>query len=210
MRKDNAIFFAGGLIFGLLLGYFVFAAVSQTTGGLASSAGPAGPLGVTGMGGGITQSAQQAQQAMSRRVLDPQEVTALQNMIEQNPNDNESRIRLGNLYLESGHDDEAVPLFRAVLEREPGSNHARLHLAQSLSNLGRLDEAVAEYDTVLANEPGNPQALLGLGRVRLYAQQDITGGLEAWEELMRVAPNSREAESIRDELEALKSAHAIK
>jgi tetratricopeptide (TPR) repeat protein len=204
MRKDNAIFFAGGLIFGLLLGYFVFAAVSQTTGGFASSAGP---LGVTGMTGGMSQSAQQSQQ--SRRVLDPQEVTALQNMIEQNPNDNESRIRLGNLYLEAGHDDQAVPLFREVLERDPGSNHARLHLAQTLTNLGRLDEAVAEYDTVLANEPGNPQALLGLGRVRLYSQQDITGGLEAWEELMRVAPTSREAESIRDELEALKSAHAM-
>jgi tetratricopeptide (TPR) repeat protein len=208
MRKDNAIFFAGGLIFGLLLGYFVFAAVSQTTGGLSSPAGAfgtAGSLGATGMGGGMSQP----QQATSRRVLDPQEVTALQNMIEQNPNDNESRIRLGNLYLEAGHDDQAVPLFREVLERDPGSNHARLHLAQTLTNLGRLDEAVAEYDTVLANEPGNPQALLGLGRVRLYSQQDITGGLEAWEELMRVAPNSREAESIRDELEALKSAHAI-
>ncbi|HEX9723052.1 MAG TPA: tetratricopeptide repeat protein [Vicinamibacteria bacterium] len=206
MRKDNAIFFAGGLVFGLLLGYFVFAAVSQTPGGFSSLAGPAGALGPSGMGGATSQP---AQQAMSRRVLDPQEVAALQNMIQQNPDDNESRVRLGNLYLESGHDDQAVPLFHEVLDRESGNNHARLHLAQTLANLGRLDEAVAEYDTVLANEPGNPQALLGLGRVRLYAQQDITAGLEAWEELMRVAPNSREAESIRDELEALKSAHAI-
>jgi len=204
MRKDNAIFFAGGLVFGLLLGYFVFAAVSQTTGGSspAGVASPVGSLGATGMGGATSQQ-------MSRRVLDPQEVAALQNMIEQNPDDNESRVRLGNLYLESGHDDQAAPLFREALEREPSNNHARLHMAQALANLGRLDEAVAEYDAVLANEPGNPQALLGLGRVRLYAQQDITGGLEAWEELMRVAPNSREAESIRDELEALKSAHAI-
>ncbi len=200
MRKDNAIFFASGLVFGLLLGYFVFETASQTSGSF-SAAGPAGM-------GGASQQVQQAQQAMSRRVLDPQEVSTLQNMIQQNPADNQSRVRLGNLYLESGRDDQAVPLFREALERDPADNHARIHLAQTLSNLSRPDEALTEYQTVLANEPVNPQALLGLGRVKLYAQQDVDGGLEAWDELVRVAPNSPEAESVRDEIEALKSAHA--
>ncbi len=190
MRKDNAIFFASGLVFGLVLGYFVFETASQTSGSF-SADGPAGA----------------AQQAMSRRVLDPEEVSTLQNMIQQNPADNQSRVRLGNLYLESGRDDQAVPLFREVLERDPADNHARIHLAQTLSNVSRPDEALTEYQTVLENEPGNPQALLGLGRVKLYAQQDIDGGLEAWDELVRVAPNSPEAESVRDEIEALKSAH---
>ncbi|MEE9264319.1 MAG: tetratricopeptide repeat protein, partial [Vicinamibacteria bacterium] len=117
--------------------------------------------------------------------------------------------QLGNLYLEAGHDDEAIPWFRQALEREPDNAHARIHLAQSLANVGRGEEAISEYQVVLAREPGNSQALLGLGRVKLYAQQDIRGGVEAWEELLRVAPNSREASSISDELEALKSAHTI-
>ena len=197
MRKDNAIFFASGLVFGLLLGYFVFETVSQTPASSSAAGGSAGMAGQAGMAG-----------TSARRVLDPDEVAVLENMIQQNPDDNPSRIRLGNLYLEAGHDDQALPLFRAALERDPGETHARLHFAQTLANLGRLDEAVNEYQSVLDNDPGHPQALLGLGRVRLYAQQDINGGLEAWDELVRVAPNSQEAESIRDELEALKSAHA--
>lgn len=210
MRKDNAIFFVGGLVFGLLLGYFVFETVSQTPG--TSSAA---------VGGGSSSSAglqsQQSQQSMpggasqpvtSRRVLDPEEVTALENMIQRNPEDNQTRVRLGNLYLEAGREDQAIPLFQEALNRDPANSHARIHLAQALANSGRLDEAVNEYEAVLADEPGNPQALLGLGRVRLYAQQDIARGLEAWNELVRVAPNSREAESIREELEALTSAHA--
>ena len=204
MRKDNAIFFAGGLVFGLLLGYFVFETISRTPGSF-SAAGPASSSSPLGIGGAASQP---AQPAMSRRVLDEQEVAALQNMIQQNPDDNQARVQLGNLYLEAGHDDQAIPLFRDALEKDPADDHARIHLAQTLSNLQRLDEAVTEYQTVLENEPGNPQALLGLGRVRLYAQLDIDGGMEAWGELLRVAPNSPEAESIRDELEALTSAHA--
>jgi len=201
MRKDNAIFFAGGLVFGLLLGYFVFQAVSETPGGFAAAGGSLSPAGPSMMGGGPSQP------AGSRRVLDPQEVAALQGMIERNPNDNQSRVQLGNLYLESGREDQAIPLLREAVERDPADDHARGHLAQALSNLGRLDEAVSEYETILSQDPGNPQALLGLGRVRLYAQQDIAGGIEAWEELIRVAPSSREAESIREELEALKTVH---
>ncbi|HLE20659.1 MAG TPA: hypothetical protein VJB88_06025, partial [Vicinamibacteria bacterium] len=63
MRKDNAVFFVGGLVFGLLLGYFVFESVSQAPGG-ASLAGPETP--------GSFGEAATAQALTSRRVLDPQ------------------------------------------------------------------------------------------------------------------------------------------
>ena len=38
-------------------------------------------------------------------------------------------------------------------------------------------------------------------------EQDIEGGLEMWRRLVTVAPQSAEALSVRDELEALTSAH---
>jgi tetratricopeptide (TPR) repeat protein len=85
--------------------------------------------------------------------------------------------------------------------------HARSHLADALSNSGRIDDAVAEYESILSLDPEDPQGLLGLGRLKLYALQDIGGGVEAWEKLLEVAPSSPEANSIRDELEALQSAH---
>ena len=199
MRKDNAIFFLSGLAFGVLLGYFVFQSVVQDRGNV-SMAAQVGSPGSFGSAGGVSQPA-------PRRVLERQEVAALESVLQRNPEDDVTRVRLGNLYLEAGHDDEAIPWFRQALEREPDNAHARIHLAQSLANVGRVEEAISEYEAVLAREPGNSQALLGMGRVKLYAQQDIRGGVEAWEELSRVAPNSHEASSISDELEALKSAH---
>jgi hypothetical protein len=110
MRKDNAIFFLSGLVFGLLLGYFVFQSVSQTGGGMSVAVSPANPGSPMG-GGGVSQP------ATSRRVVDPQEVAALESVLEQNPNDNSARVRLGNLYLEAGHDDQAISWFREALER---------------------------------------------------------------------------------------------
>ncbi len=199
MRKDNAVFFLTGLAFGVLLGYFAFESVVQDSGNV-SMATHIGSQGGFGSPDGATQPP-------PRRVLDRQEVAALESVLQRNPADNSARVRLGNLYLEAGHDDEAISWLRQALEREPDNVHARTHYAQSLANVGRVEEAISEYQAVLARAPGNAQALLGLGRVRLYAQQDIRAGLEAWEELTRVAPNSREASSISDELEALKSAH---
>lgn len=199
MRKDNAIFFLSGLAFGVLLGYFVFESVVQDSGNVSMAANSGNPGGLGSTGGGS--------QPQSRQVLDRQEVAALESVLERNPDDNSARIRLGNLYMEAGHDDEAISWFSQALEREPDNAHARTHYAQSLANLGRTEEALSEYEALLASSPGNPSALLGIGRVKLYLLQDIRGGLDAWEELLRVAPNSREASSIGDELEALKSAH---
>jgi hypothetical protein len=39
-------------------------------------------------------------------------------------------------------------------------------------------------------------------------QRDIDGGIALWEKLVTIAPDSAEARAVRDELEALKSAHS--
>ena len=70
-----------------------------------------------------------------------------------------------------------------------------------------MDGAVGSFEQTLAIDPNHPPSLLGLGRIKLYLQQDIDGGLAMWQKLMAVAPSSEEAQSVRDELDALKSAH---
>ena len=67
---------------------------------------------------------------------------------------------------------------------------------------------MSTFERTLEMSPSHPPSLLGLGRVKLYLQRDIEGGLAMWERLVEVAPDSAEAESVRDELEALTSAHS--
>ena len=56
-------------------------------------------------------------------------------------------------------------------------------------------------------DPNHPASLLSLGRIKLYVQRDIEGGLTMWERLIDVASGTSEAAGVVEELEALKSAH---
>jgi tetratricopeptide (TPR) repeat protein len=191
MRKDNTVFFLAGLVFGVAVGFFLFQTVAEAPRLPAVSGAPPG--------GPSTPP--------NRRVLDPQEMSALVDMAERNPEDSEVRNQIGNLYMESGNYEEAVRWFRESLKIRGEDLHVRDHLAMSLAGLGRIDEAISEYESALELDPNHPQSLLGLGRVLLLGKNDIQGGIAAWSKLVEVAPESPEAASIREELEALKSAH---
>ncbi len=190
MRKDNAIFFVSGLAFGVLLGYFVFQSLAQ-----APRVGP-GP------------SSAQQEPVQERRLIDPQELAALERLAADRPEDAEVRIRLGTLYFDSGQYNQALDWLRQALTIDGQDLHARSHLALALAELGRVDEAVSEYQAALEIDPSHPQSLLGLGRVLLYGKRDVQSGIEAWETLLDLAPNSPEAQSVREEVEVLKSAHS--
>jgi tetratricopeptide (TPR) repeat protein len=145
---------------------------------------------------------------MDAPVLDAKEIAALEREAADNPNDAEVRSRLGLLYMEAARYGDAVRWFREALARQKDNLDIRSHLAASLAGQGRIDAAVSEYEAALAIDPSHPQSLLGLGRVLLLGKNDIRGGLEVWSKLIETAPDSPEAQSIREELEALKAAHS--
>lgn len=191
MRKDNTIFFLVGLVFGVGVGYFLFQSVVQH---------PASTS--------LAAQSERESSAPMRPLIDPQEMSALERSARDNPEDSEIRDRIGSLYMEAGNYREAARWFREAMEIEGEDLHLRNHLAMSLAGLGRIDDAIAEYEAALALNPSHPQSLLGLGRVLLLGKNDVQAGIEAWSKLVETAPESPEAASIREELEALKSAHS--
>jgi len=191
------VFFIAGLCFGIVVGFFVFRAVASLDAATSVASAPANP----------ERSQVGLETELQIKPLDQGEVERLEARAKQNPNDAAVRVELGSLYMDAGRYEDAGAWLRSALEIEPRNLPARNYLALSLLNLGRLDDAVATYEETLRLEPEHPASLLGLGRVRLYIQQDIDAGLAMWERLVAVSPSSTEAQSVRDELEALKSAH---
>lgn len=197
MNRD-LVFFVAGLFFGIVAGFFVFRTVVA----------PDAPANVASAGLSPERSRVGLDTEPQAEPLDTGEVEKLEEAAKQNPNDAAVRVELAGLYMDAGLYEDAGAWLRGALEIEPRNLRARTHLALSLLNLGRLDDAVATYEETLRLEPEHPASLLGLGRVKLYVQQDIAGGLAMWERLVAVAPSSTEAQSVRDELEALQSAHS--
>jgi len=195
MNRD-LVFFVSGLAFGVAAGYFVVRAVSP-------SAAPAAGESAAMPGSTIGLDAKS-----EARKLDENEIQTLEAEARDNPRDGAVRTRIGGLYMEAGRHGDAVPWLEEAIRIDTGDLHARNHLAIAYLNLGRLEPAVAAFEDNLAKDPAHAPSLLGLGRIKLYVQKDIQGGLALWEKLMEVAPDSAEATAVKDELEALKSAHA--
>ena len=63
----------------------------------------------------------------------------------------------------------AVPLLERARELRPELPALRLRLADVLLSLGRLDEAEREVAPVLRRDPANPHALLGMGKIKIAA-----------------------------------------
>jgi tetratricopeptide (TPR) repeat protein len=198
MNRD-LVFFVSGLAFGVASGYFVFRAVSPP--GMAPGISAAQTSPMPGSSIGLESEGQV-------RELDEKEIQTLEAQARENPRDSALRTRIGGLYMEAGRHADAAPWLEEAIRIDPDDLHARNHLAIAYLNLGRLEPAVAAFEDNLAKDPEHAASLLGLGRIKLYVQQDIQGGLALWEKLVAVAPDSAEAAAVREELEALKTAHA--
>jgi tetratricopeptide (TPR) repeat protein len=218
--KRDLVFFVAGLSFGVCAGYFAFRAVSSgdagiasppaasnasaETGSMAGSAGPApSTIGLDNLN--LNPNARDGQPQLKK--LDEEQVRKLEAKAGESANDVQSRAELGRLYMESGKYPEAVRWLEEAVKLAPDDLHLRNHLAICYLNEGHLDQAVSAFEENLSRDPNHAPSLLGLGRVKLYLQRDIQGGLAMWERLVQVAPNSPEATAVRDELQALKSAH---
>ena len=196
MNRDLG-FFIAGLCFGIAAGYFLFRAVLP----------PDSPAEVMASGSASTASTIGLDSESQFPPLDESQVRKLEASALASPDDPQLSARIGELYMDAGRFAEAVPWLERAVGLGPRDVHVRNHLALSYLNQGNMDGAVASFEQTLAIDPNHPPSLLGLGRIKLYLQQDIDGGLAMWQKLMAVAPSSEEAQSVRDELDALQSAH---
>ncbi len=199
MNRDF-VFFVSGLAFGVAAGYFVFRAVTP------ASLDPGAPAAVepTAMPGSTIGLDEEEKV----REIDEEEMRALEAQARENGSDAAVRTKIGSLYMEAGRYGDAVRWLEESIRLDADDLHARSHLAITYLSLSRVEPAVAAFEENLRKDEAHPASLLGLGRIRLYVQRDIQGGLALWEKLVQVAPDSAEAAAVREELEALKSAHA--
>ena len=117
-----------------------------------------------------------------------EEIAALKEALEKDPQNTQALIRLGNLFHDSGKYDQAVGLYERALQKTPHDVNVRTDMAICLREVGKIDEAIAHFRESLSHDPEHWQTWLNLGIVSLYDKNDFVTAAEAFTQLERFNP----------------------
>jgi tetratricopeptide (TPR) repeat protein len=71
--------------------------------------------------------------------------------------------------------------------------------------LGEFDRAIEEFKKAAQSDPKHINSRYNLGLVLLHDKQDMKAAIKAWEDYLKVDPNSERAQRIRIQIEKMKT-----
>ena len=134
-----------------------------------------------------------------------QELAALQQALEINPNDGRVLTRLGNLYYDAGMFQKAIDLYKRSLENAPGDPNVSTDLGVCYWRVGQPDEAIKQFRASIGIKPDHWQSWLNLGVVSLHAKQDVETAKEAFDKIEELNPSFEGLPQLRQDLERVRS-----
>lgn len=194
MRAESIVFAVSGILFGLITGWILGS--QQAT----SVSRVAAPTAAPPAASAPASSNQPA-------ALDENKVQALRTAAEQNPNDEATRVQLGNLYFDSERYDDAIAWYEAALKINPKDPDVSTDLGVAYYYLNQADRAIKQFEHSLSMDAKHTKTLLNMGIVKAFGKQDLGGAAEAWQQVVALAPNSPEGQAAKKALDGLQSAH---
>lgn len=187
------VFAVAGTLFGLIVGWII--GTQQVLVRVVPGGAPA------------AQMTQTAAPPTTRPALDESQAAPLRNIAERDPKDVQSRVRLGDMYFDAGRYQEATKWYEEALALTPKDVNVSTDLAICYYYTDQADRAITQMSVSLSLDPKHTKTWLNLGVVKAFGKQDLTGATAAWDEVIKLAPGSEEAQSARRALDNLKAAH---
>jgi tetratricopeptide (TPR) repeat protein len=203
MKKESLVFALSGAFFGLLIGWII---------GTQQAAPFPSPSAVAAPPPQQQQTASTPQPAGGsgqRAVLDDGRVRQMEAIAQQQPGDAAVRTQLGNMYFDAGRFPEAIRWYEQAFALNPKDPNVSTDLGVSYYYTNQPDKAIAQFEKSLQADPKHLKTMLNMGIVRAFGLQDLEGAARAWEEVIKVAPDSQEARAAKQSLESMRSAHPV-
>jgi len=196
MRTESTVFAIAGTLFGLIVGWII--GTQQVPARVVSGVAPAAQM---------TQASQATAPAATRPALDESEAGPLRSIAERDPKNVQSRVRLGDMYFDAGRYQEATKWYEEALALSPKNVNVSTDLAICFYYTEQADRAITQMSVSLSIDPKHTKTWLNLGVVKAFGKQDLAGAAAAWDEVIKLAPGSEEAQSAQRALDNLKAAH---
>lgn len=133
------------------------------------------------------------------------QIQTLKEIVKKDPKNLPAWVELGNLYFDTDQPKEAIEAYSQYLAIKPNNADVRTDMGIMYRKLGQFDKAIEEFRKAAQNDPKHVNSRYNIGLVLLHDKQDIKGAVKAWEDYLKVDPNSEKAQRLRAQIEKMKS-----
>lgn len=195
MKSDAIAFGIAGVLFGLIAGWIIGSQQAMLRPGVTAPVQQAASAPAGGAG------------APRAAVLDETQATALKTVAERDAKNPTPRVQLANLYFDAERYDDAIKWYSEALALAPNDVNVSTDLGVCYYYTNQPDKALAQFERSLKIDPKHAKTLLNVGIVRAFGKQDLAGAQDAWQSVLKLAPDSREAQAAKRALDSLGAAH---
>jgi tetratricopeptide (TPR) repeat protein len=195
MKSDSIAFGVAGIVFGLIAGWII--------GTQQAASRPSAPaVAATSAAPGATDG-----QTTRAAVVDQAQVTALTSVANREPNNPKPRTELANLYFDAERYDDAIKWYTEAVKLNPKDVNASTDLGVCYYYTNQPDKALEQFDHSLLLDPKHAKTLLNVGIVKAFGKQDLEGAMQAWRQVIQLAPDSPEGQAAKRAIDSLSAAH---
>jgi cytochrome c-type biogenesis protein CcmH/NrfG len=133
------------------------------------------------------------------------QIQTLKEIVKKDPKNLPAWVELGNLYFDTDQPKEAIEAYSQYLAVKPDNPDVRTDMGIMYRKLGQFDKAIEEFRRAAQSDPKHVNSRYNIGLVLLHDKQDIKSAIKAWEDYLKVDPNSERAQRIRAQIEKMKS-----
>ena len=194
MKSDGIAYGIAGILFGLIAGWIIG---SQQTAQRPVAPAPVAQAAPNGGAAAQTRAA----------VLDETTVNALKTVAGRETKNAQPRIELANLYFDAERYDDAIKWYEEAFALNPNDVNVSTDLGVCYYYTNQPDRALAQFEKSLKIDPKHAKTLLNVGIVRAFGKQDLDGASQAWQQVIKLSPDSPEGQAAKRALDSLQSAH---
>jgi tetratricopeptide (TPR) repeat protein len=196
MKSDAIAFGVAGVVFGLIAGWII----GNQQAVRSPAPAPQAQAAASAPAGGGSEGTRAA-------VLDDARVKALTSVAEREPSNTKPRVELANLYFDAERYDDAIKWYAEAVKLDPTDVNVSTDLGVAYYYTNQPDKALAQFEHSLALDPKHAKTLLNMGIVKAFGKQDLEGATQAWQQVLKIAPDSPEGQAAKRALDSLRSAH---